>query len=468
MMKGAVSDMDEFDVVVIGGGPGGYVAAARSSQLGLKTALVEKEQLGGTCVNWGCIPTKALLRNAEVVHLLSQGRAFGFQCKDISADYASAHSRSRQVARRQGKRVEVLLKNRNVALFTGEARLADETTVEVLSSGQKIPAKKIIVATGSKPSCIPGIIPDGEKIITSREALQMDRLPSSAVIVGAGPIGMEFATLWSRYGSDVIILERMPRVLPLEDADISVEAEAHFRKNGIRIKTGVKVESIVKTRTGVEVTVSKGEEKEMVAAEIALIATGFAPNTALLGLEQAGVAMTRGYVDIEAQMSTSTPNIYAIGDITGRLNLAHVASAQGVIAAEAAAGLRTNQLIYENIPRCVFGVIEVASVGLTESQALERKLDFITVRSPFVPNGKALALNENSGFIKLMADKKSRKLLGAHMIGSHVTEMVAGLAGMITLGATVEQLTQAVYPHPTMSEAVLEGLHALAGHAIHL
>ncbi len=460
--------MNEFDVVVIGGGPGGYVAAARASQLGLKAALVEKEQLGGTCVNWGCIPTKALLRNAEIVHLLSQGKTFGFQCNSISVDYASAHNRSRQVAKRQSKRVEVLLKNRNVTLFREEARLANETTVELIPSGKKLLGKNIIFATGSKPNQIPGIEFDGEKIITSREALQMTTPPSSVVIVGAGPIGMELATIWNRYGSKVVVLEMMPRVLPAEDADICAEANAHYQKSGIKIRTGVRVEGIVKTPAGVEVTVSNGEVEETVTAEKALIVTGLAPNTAGLSLEQAGVVMTRGYIDIDGQMRSSIPNIYAVGDITGKLNLAHVASAQGIIAAEAIAGCRTNELVYENIPRCIFGEIEVASVGLTEQQALEREFDVMTIRSPFIPNGKALALNENGGFVKLVADKKSKKLLGAHMIGSHVTELIAGPAGMIALGATVGQLAQVVYPHPTLSEAVQEGVHVLAGHAVHL
>jgi len=460
--------MHEFDVVVVGGGPGGYVAAVRASQLGLKTALVEKEQLGGTCVNWGCIPTKVLVRNAEIAYMLSQGKTFGFQCESISVDYASAHKRSRQVAKRQCKRVEVLLKNRNVAVFRGQARLANETTVEILPSGEKLLGKSIILAAGSRPKRIPSIEFDGEKVITSREALQLAAPPSSVVIVGAGAIGMEFATIWNRYGSDVIVLEMMPRILPAEDSDVCVEAKAYFQKRGIKIKTGVKVEAIVKTQAGVEVTISNKDTKEVIASEKALIAAGFTPNTADLGLEKVGVATTGGYVDVDAQMRTNIPNIYAIGDITGKLGLAHVASAQGIIAAGAIAGHQTNELAYENIPRCVFGEIEVASVGLTEQQALDRGFDVTTARSPFVPNGKALALNENSGFVKLVADKKSKKLLGAHMIGSHVSELIAGAAGMITLGAAVEQMAQVIYPHPTLSEAILEGIHALDGRAIHL
>ncbi len=460
--------MHEFDVVVIGSGPGGYVAAVRTSQLGFKTALVEKVQLGGVCVNWGCIPTKALLRNAEIIYMLTRGKTFGFQCNNISVNYASAYKRSRQVASRQCKRVEVLLKNRNVTVSHGEAHLVNETTVEIIPSGEKLLGKNIILATGSKPKTFPGIEVDEKRIITCREALQMDTPPSSVIVIGAGPIGMEFATIWNRYGSEVTVLEIMPHILPAEDTDVSVEARTNFQKRGIKIKTGVTVESIIKNPAGVEVLISQKDVKEKITGEKALIATGFTPNTTALDLEQVGVTTSAGYVDIDVRMRTNIPNIYAIGDITGKLGLAHAASGQGIIAANAIAGYRINELIYENIPRCVFGEIEVAAVGLTEQQALGRGYDVITAQSPFAPNGKAVALNENRGFVKLVADKKSRKLLGVHMVGSHVSELIAGPTGMITLGATIEQLAQVVYPHPTLSEAILEGMHVLTDQAVHL
>lgn len=460
--------MNEFDVVVIGGGPGGYVAAVRASQLGLKTALIEKDQLGGTCVNWGCIPTKTLLRNAEVVRLLSLGRTFGFQCDNVSIDYASAQNRSRQVAKRQGKRVEALLKNRNINVFRGEARLDNETSVTIVPSGDKISGKNIIVATGSRPRQIPIAQFDGEKIISVRTALQLIKPPASVVIIGGGPIGMEFATIWNRYGSKVTVLEMMPRIIPAMDEDICAEAKAHFLKRGVKIRTGVRVEGVIKTPAGVEVNFLDGETKETIAAEKVLIAAGFAPNTGDLGLEQAGVMMNRGYIEVNAQMRSSIPNIYAIGDITGKLCLAHVASAQGTIAAENLAGNVTKELIYENIPGCVFGEIEIGSVGLTEKTALERGLDIMTVKSPLASNGKAVAINENSGFVKLIADKRSKKLLGAHLIGSHAAELVAIPAGIIAIGAGIEQAAQVIYPHPALSEAILEGLHALDGRAIHI
>jgi dihydrolipoamide dehydrogenase len=460
--------MNEFDVIVIGGGPGGYVAAARASQLGLKTAVVEKEQFGGTCVNWGCIPTKALLRNAEVVHLLAEGRTFGFQYENLTVDYTAAYNRSRQVAKRQAKRVEALLKNRKVSIFRGEGRLISANEVEVSPSGEKLIGKSIILAMGSNPRKIPSFEFDGDKVITSREALDLKTAPASVVIVGAGPIGMEFATVWNRYGSKVTVLEMMPYVLPAEDRDVSVEAKAYFEKRGIEIKNEVRVQGITKTPEGVEVTVAVGEATEVILAEKALICTGFAPTTENLGLEELGVAMNRGYIVVNHEMRSNVPNIYAIGDITGKMGLAHVASAQGVLAAEAIAGHAVKELIYENVPRCIFGEIEVASVGLTEVQAQERGHEVITVKSPFVPNGKALALNENSGFVKIVADAQTKRVLGVHMVGSNVPELIAGPTSLIALGATVEQMADVVYAHPTLSEALLEGAHALAGHAIHL
>lgn len=459
--------MNEYDVIVIGGGPGGYVAAARACQLGLTTALVEKEQLGGTCVNWGCIPTKALLRNAEIVYLLSQGRTFGFKYENLTVDYTSAYNRSRQVAKRQGKRVEALLKNRNVTIVRGVGRLISATEVQ-LSTGEKIFGKNIILATGSKPTQIPMFGIDGDKVITSREALDMKELPSSIVVVGAGPIGMEFATVWNRYGAKVTVLEMMPNVLPTEDVEVSLEAKAQFEKNGITIRNDVRVEGIQKTSEGVEITISAGDAKEVIKAEKALICTGFSPSTGDLGLEELGIVMNRRYIEVDQEMRTNIPNIYAIGDITGKLGLAHVASAQGVIAAETIAGHPTEELVYENIPRCVFGEIEVASVGLTEKQAVERGYEVLTVKSPFAPNGKAVALNENGGFVKIVADKNTKKVLGVHMVGSNVPELIAGPTSLIALGATVAQMAGVVYAHPTMSEAVLEGAHSLDGHAIHL
>jgi len=459
--------MRDYDVIIVGGGPGGYTAAVRARQLGFKTALVEKENLGGTCANWGCIPTKTLLKNAEVVHLLHQGKTFGFNCGEITLNYASAQQRSRQVARRQEKRVEALLKGRGVDIIRGQGELTNNETVEIKSSGEILKARSIILATGGKPRSLAGIKLEGDKIISSREALQLIELPATVVIVGAGPIGLEFATVWHRYGCRVTVLEAMPCVLPLEDEEISREAESHLTKAGITVRTNVRVQSLKKIGDAVEIAIDTAGGQEVIVADKVLMAVGTTPAIDGLGLEALGMATERGYITIGVDMRTSVSGIYAIGDLTGKLPLAHTASAQGIIAAEIIAGKINPPLIYENIPRCVFGVIEVASVGLTERQVRERGLTIQVVKSPFLPNGKAVAIHENTGFIKLIADASGR-LVGVHMIGPHVTEMIGAAATLVSLSITAKQAAQVIYPHPTLSEAFMEGIHALAGHAIHL
>ena len=458
--------MEIFDVVVIGGGPGGYVAAVRSSQLRLKTALVEKESLGGTCLNWGCIPTKVLLRNAEVIHLLSKGRTFGFNCDNLTVDYAAAHKRSRSVVSRQTRRVAALMKNNAVTLLNGQASLISPHKVGIEPSGRTISAEHVIIATGSTPRELPGTPVDGKQVINFRQALDLTSLPDSAVIVGAGPIGMEFATLWNRYGTKVTVVELLPRVLPLEDEDISAEAHKQFTRSGIAIRTGTGLQSVTSTADTVQVTVSKGESDEVISAQTVLTAIGFAPNITSLGLQAAGVTIQNGAIEVDEQMRTNVPTIFAIGDVTAKMGLAHVASAQGMIAAETIAGLPTRPLIYSDIARCTFAAPEVASVGLTETQAREKGFDVVTAQCPFVANGKAMAMDDNSGFVKMVSDAASKKILGVHLIGGHVTELVAGATGMLSMDATVEDLGSAVHPHPTLSEAIMEAAHALCGHAI--
>ena len=460
--------MNEYDVVVIGGGPGGYVAAVRASQLGLKTALVEKEHLGGVCLNWGCIPTKSLLRNAEVVHSLTRGRAFGFHFDNLSVDYAEAHRRSRSVVNRQTKRISILVKNHGIAVYEGLGRLKSPSDVVIEPSSVTLKAKNIILATGARPRPLPGTPFDGEKVINFRRALEMTEVPQSILIVGAGPIGMEFATLWSRYGAKVTVVEMLPHALPLEDEDISAEAERQFKRVGIKVMTGARVEGIAHQGEALDVTVATGDKKETLSAQKVLTAIGFAPNSEDLGLETAGVRTSRGYVEVDERMATSVPNIYAIGDVTGKLGLAHTASAQAMIAAEAIAGRKTEALVYPNIPRCTYAYPEVASVGLTERQAKEQGHDVITAQCPFAANGKAVAMDENFGFAKIVAEAREKKLLGVHLIGAHVTELIAGPAAMIRMGATAEHLGLTVHPHPTLSEAIMEAAHALMGHAIHI
>jgi dihydrolipoamide dehydrogenase len=460
--------MNEFDVVIIGGGPGGYVAAVRASQLGLKVALIEREHLGGVCLNWGCIPTKCLLQNAEVIHLLSKGKSFGFKFDNLSVDYGEAHKRSRSVATRQTKRIGILMKNHHIAVYTGVGRLMSAKEVEIEPSGEKLMAKKIIVATGARPRSLPEYPFDGSTVLSYRAALQLREVPSSAVIIGAGPIGMEFATLWSRYGSKIAIVEMMPHVLPNEDQDISIEAERQFRRVGIDVRTGARVEGISLEESGSRVTLLQGEKREAISTEKILVSIGFAPNSENIGLEKIGIGMTRGHVDVDERMATTVPNLYAIGDVTGKLGLAHVASAQGMVAAEAIAGRPTHALDYVNIPRCTYAYPEVASVGLSEKQAREMGYEVVTAQCPFAANGKALAMDDNFGFAKIVAETKEKKILGVHLVGAHVTELIAGPSGMISLGGRAAEWAQTVYPHPTMSEAIMEAAHALVGHAIHI
>jgi dihydrolipoamide dehydrogenase len=460
--------METFDVIVIGGGPGGYVAAVRASQLGLKTALVEKEQLGGTCLNWGCIPTKALLRNAEVIHLLSKGRTFGFNIENLSIDYEAAYKRSRSIVNRQTKRVALLMKKNKIAVFEGTGRLKNKSEIVIDPSGELIRAHSIIIATGAKPRSLPDIAFDHQKIINFRDALSLKRVPDSATIIGAGPIGMEFATLWNRYGSRVTVIEMMPHALPLEDEDVSIEAEKQFKRNGIHIKTGSVVNSMTVTGNEVATEVSVADKTEILSSEIVLVSIGFSANSNDIGLEEIGVSITRGNIDVNDQMCSNLPGIYAIGDVNGKMGLAHVASAQGMIAAEAIAGEKTPQLSYPDIPRCTYAQPEIASVGLTEKQARDKGYDVASIQSPFVANGKALAVDDNTGFAKVIADQKTRRILGVHLVGGHVTELIAGPTGMMTLESSMEDMGKTVYPHPTLSETIMEAAHALCGHAIHI
>ena len=346
--------MDIYDVIVIGGGPGGYAAAARTAQLGLKTALVEKEALGGTCLNWGCIPTKSLLRNAEIIHLLSRGRAFGFSFDNLLVDYAAAHKRSRQVVKRQNRRVAALMKNAGVTVYDGMARFTGPDTLKVSPSDTSLQAGHIIIATGAVSRELPGCTFDGRKIIHYRNALELTEVPKSALIVGAGPIGMEFATLWNRYNCRVTVVEAMGNALPLEDVEISMEAEKQFKRNGITIKTETLLEGVTSTKDGVAIALKSDDKTETLTVEMVLVAIGFTPNCGSLGLEKAGVVVSRGAIDVNEKMRTATPHIFAIGDVNGKMGLAHVASAQGIIAAETISGRTTTPINYTDIPRCTY------------------------------------------------------------------------------------------------------------------
>jgi dihydrolipoamide dehydrogenase len=465
-----------YDVVVIGAGPGGYVAAIRAAQLGLRVAVVEKEHLGGVCLNWGCIPTKSLLRNAEVIDLLGQGKEFGFTLAGFEADYGAAVSRSRQVSARLVKGVGVLMRNNAIEVVEGTATLAAARQVQVtLNQGgsRSLQTSNVILATGGRPRSIPGITPDGERVFTYREAIVLSEVPSSVVVVGAGPIGMEFAHIWSSYGADVTVVEMLPRALPLEDEEVSAVVERAFKRRKVQILTSTRVEGIDVTASGVQVRVSsdKGGARTL-EAERVLMAIGVQPNSEDLELQALGVKLERGHVLVDAQMRTNVPGVYAIGDLTGKLALAHVASAQGIVAAEAIAGVdaktpHPGPLQYETMPRCTYCQPQVASLGLTAAQAAERGYEVQVGKFFFLANGKALGLNERDGFVKIVAAKTTGEILGAHMVGPEVTELLPELVLARTWELTPDEIARSVHAHPTLSEAVMEAAHAVFGKAIH-
>ncbi|HQF61871.1 MAG TPA: dihydrolipoyl dehydrogenase [Anaerolineaceae bacterium] len=465
--------MAEYDVVVIGAGPGGYVAAIRSAQLGLKAAIVDKQWLGGVCLNVGCVPSKALLRNAEIAHILRErGKDFGFSMDNLQLDYSAAVKRSRQVSGRLTKGVGLLMRKNNIDVVMGTARLTARDTVTVQDAEgktQELKARNIIIATGAHTAMIPGVQADGQKILTYLEAILQERLPASAIIIGAGAIGAEFATIWSSYGSAVTMVEMLPRILPLEDEEVGVELAKAFQKRGIKIHTGTRVQSIETTDTGVRVTVSAGEQTQVLEAEQALVAIGFKPNTADLGLEELGVKLTeRKFIQIDEHMATNVPGIFAIGDVTGQLLLAHVASAQGILCAEHIAGHQTTPLDYRMMPRATYSQPQVASFGLTEAQAREQGHEIKVGRFPFQPNGKALGLGDYAGFAKIISDAKYGEILGAHLIGPEVSELLPELTLAQRMELTAEEIARNVHAHPTLSEVLMEAAHGVDGQPIHI
>jgi dihydrolipoamide dehydrogenase len=462
--------MPSYDLIIVGGGPGGYVAAIRARQLGLKTAVVEREHMGGICLNWGCIPTKALLHNAEVIRLLGEGKTYGFNfdSKSLTIDYAVAQKRSRQVSARLVKGVNFLMKKNAVDVFEASGTLKSATEVE-LSSGETLSAKAIILATGARARSIPGVEIDGERVIHYHHALEMTELPKSIVVIGAGAIGTEFAYVWRSYGVDVTVVEMLPTMLPLEDADVGTEMGKAFKRLGVTVHTKTKVDKVEsKKGSGVTVAISADGQTETITADKALMAIGVQPNSENLGLEKVGVALNRGWVQVDECMRTNVPGVYAIGDVTGKMPLAHVASAQGILAAEAIAGLNPQPLSYPDLPRCTYASPEVASVGLTEAQAREQGYDVKVGQFPFRANGKALAIDDYEGFVKIVSESKYDEVLGVHMIGPHVTDMIAEATGMIRLETTTEELARTVHPHPTLSEVVMEAAHVVLGHPIQI
>ena len=465
--------MSEYDVVVLGAGPGGYVAAIRASQLGMKTAIIDKEWLGGVCLNVGCIPSKALLKNADVANTLRNGaKEFGFSFENLKLDYSVAVKRSRQVSNRLTKGVGFLMKKNNIDVIMGAGRLIAKNKISVTGEDgktQEIVAKNIIVATGAYSSSIPGVKIDGEKILSYKEAILQTKQPESVVIIGAGAIGVEFATIWNGYGTDVTIVEMLPRLVPLEDEELGIELEKAFKKAGIKSLTGHRVEKVETTEAGVKVTVSQDGTEKILEAEQALIAIGFKPNSAELGLEALGVNLDkRGFIEIDDRMATNVAGIWAIGDVTGKLLLAHVASTQGIICAENIAGVGTIKLDYRMMPRATYCHPQVASFGLTEAQAKEEGYEVKIGRFPFQANGKSLGLGESAGFIKIVTDVKYGEILGAHLIGPEVSELLPELTLAQNMELTAEEISRNVHAHPTLSEVIMEAAHGIVGETIHI
>jgi len=465
--------MEPYDVIVIGAGPAGYVAAIRAAQLKQKVAIVDRQWLGGVCLNVGCIPSKSLLKNAEVAHTLRErGKEFGFSFENLKLGVSVAAKRSRQVSARLVKGIEFLMKKNGIAIHIGTAKLTAKDSVTVTDKDGKVAelkAKNIIVSTGASAAVPPAWKVDGEKVVTYLEAILQERLPKSAVIIGAGAIGMEFATVWNSYGVDVTVVEMLPHILPLEDEEAAAEVAKAYTKRGVKLLVEHKVESVEATGTGVKVTVSAAGETKTLEAGQALVAIGFRPNSKGLGLEEVGVKISdRGFVEIDEKMATNVPGIWAIGDVTGKLMLAHVGSAMGIVCAENIAGAETVTLNYEMMPRATYCSPQVASFGITESQAKERGHTFKVGRFPFQANGKALGLADYAGWVKLIVDEKYGEILGATLVGPEVTELLPELTLAQMMELTPAEIARNVHAHPTLSEALMEAAHAAEGSAIHI
>jgi len=469
-----LAETPKYDVVIIGSGPGGYVAAIRAAQLGLKTAVIEKDdKLGGTCLHVGCIPTKDLLLSAEVYDYFKNAKEYGIVSKEFSIDWAAVQARKTKVVTKLAKGVEFLFKKNKVETIQGYGRLAGPGRISITDpKGQvrEIQASKIVLATGSEAKTFPGFEPDGKTILTNKEVLALKALPSSMVIMGAGAVGVEFASIFHRFGSKVTILEMLPRAVPLEDEEISAELEKSFHRQGIAIQTQAKVESAAKSAPGVTVSYSSADGKrQAIEAETLLVAVGRSPNTRDVGLEKTRVQLERGFVKVDATMQTGEPGVYAIGDIVaGSPQLAHVASREGIVAVTHAAGKPVEPINYHQIPNCTYCEPEISSVGLTERGAREAGHTVRVGKFPFAGNSKAAILGAREGFVKIVSDEKYGEILGVHMIGPRVTEMIAEAVVAMRLEGTVEDLAATIHPHPTLTEAVMEAAHAAHDWPIHI
>jgi dihydrolipoamide dehydrogenase len=460
----------QYDVAVIGSGPGGYVAAIRASQLGMKVGLIERDKLGGVCLNWGCIPSKALLKSAELFNTFKKSQEYGISHSGLAYDFSKIIARSRGVADRISKGVEYLMKKNSIDVIAGTAKMTGKTSIEVTNDGKptdSIRSKFVIVATGGRPRTISGVAIDRKRIITSTEAMALHEQPKSMIIIGGGAIGIEFAYFYNSFGTKVTVVEMMASILPNEDKEITKILDSSLKKSGIDILTGAKVEG-VKVGKHVTVSVTDGTGKKELTADIALMAVGVQGNVENLGLETAGVKIERGFIAVNEFGKTNIDNIYAIGDVVGPPLLAHVASHEGIVAAEHIAGKAKRGIDRSNVPSCTYCQPQVASVGMTEEAAIAKGYAVKVGRFPFRPLGKAMATGETEGTVKLVFDQKYGELLGAHIIGSEATEMIAELGIAKSLETTWEELHTTMHAHPTLSEAVMEAAGQAFGSAIQI
>lgn len=468
-----------FDIIIIGSGPGGYVTAIRAAQLGFSTAIIERDYLGGICLNWGCIPTKALLRSAEIFHYLQHPKDYGLSAEKVTFDPAAVVKRSRTVSKRLNDGVGFLMRKNKITVIWGQATIEAPGQVTVKAGTTEAPkgalgagnyqAKHIIIATGARPRVLPGLEPDKKLIWTYFEAMVPDRMPKSLLVVGSGAIGIEFASFYRTFGAEVTVVEILPQILPAEDAEISAFARKQFEKQGIKILTGAKVTKLDKAADSVTATIDDGKGgTQTLTVERAISAVGVTGNIENLGLEKLGVKTERGAISVDALNRTNVPGIYAIGDVAGPPLLAHKAEHEGVICVEAIKGLKPHPMDKRLIPGCTYCSPQIASVGLTEQAAKESKLDIRVGRFPFVGNGKAIALGEDQGLVKVIFDKKTGALLGAHMVGAEVTELIQGYVVAMNLETTEEELIHTVFPHPTLSEMMKEAVLDAYGRVLNI
>jgi dihydrolipoamide dehydrogenase len=461
----------QFDLVVVGSGPGGYVAAIRAAQLGLKVGIIERESLGGICLNWGCIPTKALLKSAQVYEYLQHAQDYGIKAQGVGFDFEAVVKRSRGVADGMSKGVNFLMKKNKIEVVMGTGKLLAPGKVEVTKADggkETVEAKSIILATGARSRELPALPIDGQKIIGYRQAMVLPAPPKRMVVVGSGAIGVEFAYFYRTMGTEVTVVEYLPRIVPVEDEEVSKQMEKSFSKIGIKVMTSAEVTKVDTAGEGCKVTIKTAKGEQQIDCDVVLSAAGVVTNLENIGLEELGIKVERGRVIVDDFYQTNVPGIYAIGDIVPGPALAHVASAEGIICVEKIAGHHPEPLNYQNIPGCTYAQPEIASVGLTEKEAKEKGYDVLVGKFPFSASGKASAAGAKDGFVKVIFDKKYGEWLGAHMIGANVTEMIAEVVVARKLETTGHEIIKAVHPHPTMSEAIMEAAAAAYGEVIHL